>query len=105
MDFWGMGAQQRAGRISSSNRDEKNWYFIAADYAFGHDLVKQASEAVIEGDGKVLGGVAAADRAWRVFVVPYCRRNPADPDVVALAKTLAPMLTASVKQAAKFSVT
>src|SRR5262245_37609957 len=33
----------------------KTWFFITADYAFGHDLEKQASEEVIAGGGKVLG--------------------------------------------------
>src|SRR4029450_6104756 len=31
--------------------------FITADYAFGHDLEKQASEEVVAGGGKVLGAV------------------------------------------------
>ena len=35
----------------------RSWFFITADYAFGHDLEKQASEAVIAGGGKVLGSV------------------------------------------------
>ncbi len=35
----------------------KTWFFITADYAFGHDLEKQASEAVKASGGQVLGSV------------------------------------------------
>lgn len=38
-------------------RGGKKWFFITADYAFGHDLEKQAAEAVKEGGGTVLGAV------------------------------------------------
>ena len=34
------------------------WFFITADYAFGHDLEKTTSEAVIKAGGKVLGSVS-----------------------------------------------
>ena len=33
------------------------WFFLTADYAFGHDLEKSTSEAVIKAGGKVLGSV------------------------------------------------
>jgi branched-chain amino acid transport system substrate-binding protein len=33
------------------------WYFLTADYAFGHSLEKDASEMVREAGGKVLGAV------------------------------------------------
>ena len=35
----------------------KNWYFMTADYAFGHSLEKDTSEVVKAGGGKVLGAV------------------------------------------------
>ena len=35
----------------------KTWFFVTADYAFGHDLQKQASEVVEANGGKVLGSV------------------------------------------------
>ena len=35
----------------------KTWFFITADYAFGHDLEKQASEAIKANGGEVLGAV------------------------------------------------
>jgi branched-chain amino acid transport system substrate-binding protein len=33
------------------------WFFLTADYAFGHDLEKSTSEAVTKAGGKVLGSV------------------------------------------------
>jgi len=39
------------------NRGGKTWYFVTADYAFGHDLEKQAADEVAKGGGKVLGSV------------------------------------------------
>lgn len=35
------------------------WFFLTADYAFGHDLEGQASQFVKSGGGKVLGSVRA----------------------------------------------
>jgi branched-chain amino acid transport system substrate-binding protein len=35
----------------------KSWFFITADYAFGHALERDASRAVIEAGGTVVGGV------------------------------------------------
>jgi branched-chain amino acid transport system substrate-binding protein len=34
-----------------------SWFFLTADYAFGHDLEKTTSEAVVNAGGKVLGSV------------------------------------------------
>lgn len=33
----------------------KNWYFVTADYVFGHALEKDASEIVVANGGKVMG--------------------------------------------------
>ncbi|UTY57162.1 ABC transporter substrate-binding protein [Massilia sp. erpn] len=35
----------------------KNWYFLTADYAFGHSLEKDTADVVKSAGGKVLGGV------------------------------------------------
>jgi len=40
-------------------RGGKTWYFITADYAFGHDLERQAADQVNRDGGKVLGAVRA----------------------------------------------
>jgi branched-chain amino acid transport system substrate-binding protein len=40
-------------------RGGKSWYFITADYAFGYDLEKQASDEITKEGGKVLGSARA----------------------------------------------
>ena len=35
----------------------RNWYFLTADYAFGHSLEKDTSEVVTKSGGKVIGSV------------------------------------------------
>ena len=35
----------------------KNWYFLTADYAFGHSLEKDTTEVVTRSGGKVIGSV------------------------------------------------
>ena len=39
------------------DRGDKNWFFLTADYAFGHSLEKDASEIVKANGGKVAGSV------------------------------------------------
>ena len=53
-DTWSLGHTLAQAVLQQGDR---SWFFITADYAFGHDLEKQASEAVIAGGGKVLGSV------------------------------------------------
>ena len=53
-DTWSLGHTLAQAVLQ---QDGRSWFFITADYAFGHDLEKQASEAVIAGGGKVLGSV------------------------------------------------
>ena len=38
-------------------RGDKNWYFLTADYAFGHSLEKDTADIVKAGGGEVLGSV------------------------------------------------
>jgi len=35
----------------------KTWFFITADYAFGHDLEKEATDQVVASGGRVIGSV------------------------------------------------
>lgn len=45
------------GTALSSDPANKNWYFLTADYAFGHALDRDTSRFVQEAGGKVLGRV------------------------------------------------
>lgn len=40
-----------------ANHGAKSWYFLTADYAFGHSLQKDAADVVKEAGGKVVGSV------------------------------------------------
>ena len=39
-------------------RGGDTWFFLTADYAFGHSLERDASQVIVENGGKVLGSVA-----------------------------------------------
>ena len=53
-DTWAMGHASARGVLASG---PKTWFFVTADYAFGHDLEKQASEEVLASGGKIIGSV------------------------------------------------
>src|SRR6202167_3069530 len=54
-DTW-MLAHSTAGALAKSGGD--SWFFLTADYAFGHALERDATAVVLANGGKVLGGVA-----------------------------------------------
>ena len=41
-----------------TKRGGNSWFFLTADYAFGHALERDASQVIIQNGGKVLGSVA-----------------------------------------------
>ena len=53
-DTWAFGHGTARGVLGQGG---KTWFFITADYAFGQDLEKQASDEVTASGGKVLGAV------------------------------------------------
>ena len=53
-DTWAMGHGVARGLLQQGN---KTWFFVSADYAFGADLQKQASDEVLAEGGQVLGNV------------------------------------------------
>jgi branched-chain amino acid transport system substrate-binding protein len=54
-DTW-MLAHSTAGALAKSGGD--TWYFLTADYAFGHALERDATAVVLSSGGKVLGSVS-----------------------------------------------
>ena len=80
-----------------------SWFFITADYAFGHDLEKQAADEVTASGGKVLGAVrhpiGASDFAS--FLV---QAQASGAQIVAFANAGGD-LSNSLKQAAEFGLT
>jgi len=98
-DTWAMGHALARGVLASG---PKTWFFITADYAFGHDLEKQASEEVVASGGKIIGSVrhplGASD-----FSSFLLQAQASGADVVALANAGGDT-TNSVKQAAEFKI-
>ncbi|MGO1162933.1 ABC transporter substrate-binding protein [Brucella pseudogrignonensis] len=81
----------------------KNWYFITADYAFGHGLEKETGDLVKARGGEVVGSIrlpiGTADFASALLTAQGSGAN-----VVALANAGADTIN-SVKQAAQFGLT
>ena len=53
-----------------SNKAVHSWFFITADYAFGHALERDTGNAVKAAGGSVLGAVRAPLNTRRFLVVP-----------------------------------
>jgi branched-chain amino acid transport system substrate-binding protein len=98
-DTWANGHALARGVLTSG---AKTWFFITADYAFGHDLEKQASEEVLASGGKIIGAVrhplGASD-----FSSYLLQAQASGAEVVALANAGGDT-TNSVKQAAEFKI-
>lgn len=81
----------------------KKWFFLTADYAFGHDLEKQAMEAVKASGGVVVGAVrhplGTADYASFLL-----QAQASGADIVGIANAGDDTIN-SMKQAAEFGLT
>ncbi|ACL55837.1 ABC transporter substrate-binding protein [Methylobacterium nodulans] len=80
----------------------KSWYFITADYAFGHALERDASEAVKNNGGKILGHALAPFQSgdFSSFVL---QAQGSRAQVVAFANSGGDTIN-SIKQAAEFGL-
>ncbi len=83
-------------------RGGKSWFFLTADYAFGHALERDASKMVIAAGGKVLGSVrhpfGTSDMSSFLL-----QAQAAKPDIIGLANAGADFRNA-VAQADEFGV-
>ena len=95
-------AQGRAIANAIMKRGGKTWFFVTSDYAFGHDLEKQASEGVIAGGGKVLGAVRhpLGTNDFSSFLVSA---QASGAQVIAFANAGGDLIN-SLKQAAEFKL-
>ena len=84
-------------------RGGKNWYFITADYAFGHDLERQAAEQINRDGGKVLGA-ARTPIGTTDFSSFLVTAQSSGAQVLGLA-VAGGDTTTSMKQAAEFGLT
>jgi branched-chain amino acid transport system substrate-binding protein len=83
-------------------RGGKTWFFITADYAFGHDLERQATDQLTKDGGKVVGGVRAP-LGTPDFSSFLLQAQASGAQVVALA-VAGGDTTTSLKQAAEFGL-
>jgi branched-chain amino acid transport system substrate-binding protein len=84
-------------------RGGKSWYFITADYAFGHDLERQAADQVNKDGGKVLGS-ARTPIGTPDFSSFLLSAQASGAQVLALAVAGGDTKT-SMKQAAEYGLT
>ncbi|WP_207061050.1 ABC transporter substrate-binding protein [Motiliproteus sp. SC1-56] len=82
---------------------KQKWFFITADYAFGHALESVASGVIKENGGEVLGAVRAP-LGTTDFSSYILQAQSAGADVIALANAGTDMVN-SLKTAAEFGVT
>ena len=98
-DTWAMGHGLARGILEQGG---KTWFFITADYAFGHDLEKQASDEVIAQGGKVLGSVRHPINTSD-FASFLLQAQSSGAQVIALANAGGDTVNA-IKQAAEFGM-
>ena len=98
-DTWSYGHSLAKAVIE---RGGKTWFFITADYAFGHDLERQATDQLLKGGGKVVGGVRTpiGTPDFSSFLLAA---QSSGAQVVALA-VAGGDTTTSMKQAAEFGL-
>jgi branched-chain amino acid transport system substrate-binding protein len=98
-DTWAYGHSLAKAVVQ---RGGKSWFFITADYAFGHDLEKQATEQLTRDGGKVVGGVRTP-LGTPDFSSFLLQAQSSGAQVVALA-VAGGDTTNSLKQAAEFGL-
>jgi branched-chain amino acid transport system substrate-binding protein len=81
----------------------KRWFFLTADYAFGHALERDASELVKASGGTIVGSVRHPINSSD-FSSFLLQAQASNADVIALANAVGDTIN-SIKQAAEFNVT
>jgi branched-chain amino acid transport system substrate-binding protein len=99
-DTWAYGHSLAKAVVQ---RGGKTWFFITADYAFGHDLERQATDQLVRDGGKVVGGVRTP-LGTPDFSSFLLQAQSSGAQVVALA-VAGGDTTNSLKQAAEFGLT
>ena len=98
-DTWANGHALARGVLDQGG---KTWFFITADYAFGHDLEKQASEEVQTSGGKVIG-TARHPIGTNDFSSLLLQAQASGAQVVALANAGGDTVN-TIKQASEFKI-
>jgi len=98
-DTWAMG---HGLARTVMRQGKRSWFFITADYAFGHDLEKQASDAVVAGGGRVIGS-ARHPIGNNDFSSLLLRAQASGAEVIALANAGGDTVN-TIKQAAEYRI-
>jgi branched-chain amino acid transport system substrate-binding protein len=94
-------AHGTGGTLTKEGAD--SWFFITADYAFGHSLEKDTTEAVTAAGGKVLGSVRHPFPGTTDFSSYLLQAQSSNAKVVAFANAGADTIN-SIKQAGEFGL-
>jgi branched-chain amino acid transport system substrate-binding protein len=95
-------ALARGTAAALTDQGQKTWFFLTADYAFGHDLEKDATAVVEERGGKVLGR-ARHPLNTADFASLLLSAQGSNAQVVALASAGADTVNA-IKQSTQFDI-
>jgi branched-chain amino acid transport system substrate-binding protein len=101
MDTW-MLAHSTGGALVKAGGD--SWYFITADYAFGHALQRDTTNFVTAAGGKVLGGSAYPFPGTSDFSSYLLQAQASGAKVIGIANAGADTVN-SIKQAHEFGIT
>ena len=99
LDTWSMSNVPSRALVQSGGT---NWFYVTADYAFGHDLEKQSMDAVTRAGGKVLGSVRHP-LGTTDFSSVLLQAQSSRASIVALSNSQADFIN-SMKQAAEFGL-
>jgi branched-chain amino acid transport system substrate-binding protein len=97
-----MLAKSTGGAMVKAGGD--SWYFLTADYAFGHALERDTGNFVKAAGGRVLGQVRTPFPGTTDFSSFLLQAQAARPKVIGLANAGSDTIN-SIKQAAEFGVT
>jgi branched-chain amino acid transport system substrate-binding protein len=98
-DTWSLG--NATGR-EVTKQGNTGWYFVTADYAFGHALYRDASAAIVKEGGRVIGETRAPFNTAD-FSSFLLRAQSTKANVIAFANSGADIITA-IKQADEFGI-
>src|SRR3954471_18056157 len=99
LDTWSMSNVPSRTLVQQGG---STWFYITADYAFGHDLERQSAEAVIRAGGRVVGQVRHP-LGTTDFSSVLLQAQASRAAVVALANSQADFIN-TMKQASEFGL-
>ncbi len=99
LDTWSMSNVPSRALVQQGGA---TWFYVTADYAFGHDLEKQSIGAVTRAGGKVIGSVRHP-LGTMDFSAVLLQAQASRAEVVALANSQADFIN-SMKQASEFGL-